>query len=333
MISGSNDTIPTFDHIAPSVWEYTPPSVHPIMHSTSSSSSRPSLILLCPWTGAQNRYIAKYAGAYQTLFPSTRIMIITTTAKDLLFRNSERKQSRLKPAVHRISSYKYLNDAGVNNGILMHVFSEGGSNKAVELAEAYRHITSTRLPVSALCMDSTPGHPRYLRLCNALDKALPQVPVLRHTGLFFGSILLGCIWIMYTWVMGIENNVITRTRRRLQDHANFDPKTPRCYLYSSDDALISWQDVNEHVQDTRDQGTPVMNVFFEGSGHVEHARMHHERYWESVLATWNASIVCRVKASLNDGIMNQTDFIVKMPEKVQFYRRLKDNHSQQTLVC
>lgn len=170
----------------------------------------------------------------------------------------------------------------------MHVFSEGGSNKACELAEAYFNITGKRLSFSALCLDSTPGHPRYRRLCNALNKSLPPIPVLRHTGLFFGSAVLGAIWLTYSFVKGGKNNVITRTRRRLLDPAHFDLTAPRCYLYSKDDALIAWQDVCEYAEESMQMGVPVKEVLFEGSGHVGHARHEPERYW---MQSWGRGAV------------------------------------------
>lgn len=172
------------------------------------------------------------------------------------------------------------------NGILLHVFSEGGSNKACELADAYLATTHERLPVSALLLDSTPGHPRYLRLCNALNKSLPRVPVLRHTGLVFGSAVLGAIWVSYRFVKGRNNNVITRTRRRLNDGTLFHTAAPRCYLYSEEDALIAAEDVHEHAVESAEAGIPVAEVLFEGSGHVEHAKRSPERYWEAVNETW-----------------------------------------------
>ncbi|KAF2824215.1 DUF829-domain-containing protein [Ophiobolus disseminans] len=278
-----------FTLLAPSTYEYTPSTIYSPDYSAPKEIEAPSLVLLCTWTGAQNRHIAKYTSKYQSLFPSTRIMVIATTTKDLCFRNSRRKQERLRPAVERMSSLEYL--LASNAGILLHVFSEGGSNKACELAEAYYIITGKRLPVSALCLDSTPGHPRYLRLCNALNKSLPQIPVLRHTGLFFGSAVLGAIWITYRFVKGKNNNVITRTRKRLLDLTHFDLTAPRCYLYSKEDALIAWQDVNEHAEESMQMGMSVNKVLFGGSGHVGHARKEPERYWSAVMATWRSTAV------------------------------------------
>ncbi|KAH6873130.1 hypothetical protein BKA58DRAFT_314373 [Alternaria rosae] len=282
----THDIIPGFELVAPSIWVYDPRPMCRATPFSSQSLVAPSLILLCTWTGAQNRYIAKYTAEYRSLFPSSRIMVITTSAKDLCFRNSASKQCRMKPAIERISNYQYLAAQGFDSGILLHVFSEGGSNKACELAEAHYRFTETRLPVSALCLDSTPGHPRYLRLCEALNKSLPQIPVLRHIAILFASLVLGCIWILYIGIKGFENNVISRTRKRINDPVYFDPTAPRCYLYSKSDTLIAWQDVCEHVEQSASIGIPVTEVLFEKSGHVGHAKEEPRRYWDAVWATW-----------------------------------------------
>ncbi|CAN9107396.1 hypothetical protein CUC08_Gglean009899 [Alternaria sp. MG1] len=283
---GNNDTIPGFELIAPSIWELDPRSASVFPRLSSNDLTAPSLILLCTWTGAQNRYIAKYTAEYRVLFPSTRIMVITTSAKDLCFRNSARKQWRMRPAIECISNYQYLPEQTPGAGILLHVFSEGGSNKACELAEAHYRFTGMRLPVSAICLDSTPGHPRYLRLCEALNKSLPQIPVLRHIAILFASLVLGCIWMLYIGIKGFENNVISRTRRRIIDPTYFDPSAPRCYLYSKSDTLIAWQDVSEHVEETETAGIPVIDIPFETSEHVGHAKEDPLRYWDAVMTTW-----------------------------------------------
>ncbi|KAH7379581.1 hypothetical protein BKA66DRAFT_139601 [Pyrenochaeta sp. MPI-SDFR-AT-0127] len=328
------ERIPNFTLLAPSIWEYTPVPVYQPTCSLPKGTEAPALILLCTWTGALNRYIAKYTAEYKSLFPSTRIMIITTTTNDLCFRSSAQKQERLKPAVERISNYKYLNDEAMGGGILMHVFSEGGSNKACELAEAYYNMTATRLPVSALCFDSTPGHPRYLRLCNALNKSLPQIPVLRHAGILFGGAVLGAFWITYGLFKGRENNVITRTRRRLNNPTTFDLNAPRCYLYSKEDALIAWQDVYEHAGESMDRGIPTKEVLFEGSGHCEHAKQDPERYWNTVMETWRLSHVIEKEKLIPtlDFSVGDFDFGITKPERAKTNQRWSDADSERTLL-
>ncbi|KAH6364885.1 hypothetical protein HBI34_157980 [Parastagonospora nodorum] len=285
----SADMLPTFTRIAPSIYEHIPSIRYSNSYTTLEGTDAPSLIILCTWTGAQCRYIAKYTEQYQRLFPSTSIMVIATTAKDLCLRNSKRKQDRLRLAIDRISSVDSCSASSSPTSILLHVFSEGGSNKACELAEAYFNTTSRKLPVSALCFDSTPGHPRFRRLCDALGKSLPPIPVLKHASLLVGSAILGAVWVTYNVFIGFENNVITQSRQRLLDPTHFDLSAPRCYMYSQEDALIAWQDIKEHAGESMDYNVPVNEVLFEGSGHVGHARQEPQRYWNSVMATWQTA--------------------------------------------
>jgi hypothetical protein len=326
--ASSANMLPNFTLVAPSIYEYTPPYVHDHLSESYKDADAPSLIVLCTWTGAQPRYIVKYTAEYQSLFPHTRILVIATTAKDLCLRNSKRKQHRLSPAVERISSLEYLHAGGNDSGILMHVFSEGGSNKACELAEAYFAVTGKRLPVSALCFDSTPGHPRYLRLCNALNKSLPKVPLLRHTGMVLGSAVLGAIWITYCVFKGFENNVITKTRRRLLDPTHFDLSAPRCYLYSEKDALIAWQDVHEHASESVLRGIPVQEVLFEESGHVGHAKMEPGRYWRAVEETWRSAGATEEKSGLT---LVVDEVRVEESDKIVAEMRWSNADSQVTL--
>jgi hypothetical protein len=215
------------------------------------------------------------------IFPSADIMIIYTTAKDLCFRSSERKQQRLKRVVSYIKAYD-----NNSKGIMMHVFSEGGSNKACELATAYCVTTRRRLPVSALCLDSTPGLPSYSRLCAALHKTFPKVPILSQAGFVLCGAVVGVIWTIYV-IKGFKNNVITKTRERLLDHVLFDPSAPRCYFYSAGDALVKSEHIERHADSSPRKGfCRITDVHFRNSGHVRHAMNYESDYWKFVQQTW-----------------------------------------------
>jgi hypothetical protein len=215
-------------------------------------------------------------------------MVITTSSADFIFRSSKRKQHRLRAAVNYISNLQHIPSRN-KGGILMHVFSEGGSNKACELATAYLSTTGTRLPLAALYLDSTPGHPRYLRLCSALAKSFPPIPVLKQLATIIATVILGLIWILYHVVIGYANNPVTKSRSQLLDPKLFDLTTPRCYLYSKNDALIAWQDIYEHAGESMEQSGSVTEIIFETSGHVDHARQEPERYWDALTTVWRQS--------------------------------------------
>lgn len=133
------------------------------------------------------KHIRYYITKGQRQFSLTDVMLVTTTLKDPCLHSSQSKQRRLVPAVECIRTSQYYS-------ILLHVFSEGVSNKAYELinlAEAYESRTRRRLPVSALCLDTSPGQPSYVRLCKTFSMALPSLPMVRYTGLLFGSVAVG----------------------------------------------------------------------------------------------------------------------------------------------
>jgi hypothetical protein len=276
-----HDAIPGFELIAPAIWDRIPSTPS----TPTGNISAPSLVLLMTWTGAHGRHIFKYTTEYAKMFPSSHIMVITTSSADFLFRSSKRKQHRLQPAVKYIRNLQQI-PCSSTGGILMHVFSEGGSNKACELATTYQRSTGTRLPISALYLDSTPGHPRYLRLCSALAKSFPPIPVLSQLALVLATIMLGIVWVLYHGFVGYDNNPVTKSRKQLLDPTLFDLKVPRCYLYSKADAQIAWQDVYEHAGASMAHSQCVTEVIFENSSHVGHARKEPERYWNAVTTVW-----------------------------------------------
>jgi hypothetical protein len=283
MLETHKESFPGFTLIAPSIWEYLPNSLHSLERVATDIS--PDLLILFSWTGARKRHVLRYVRSYQSLFPLSRILVITTTIEDLCFHSSAVKQSRLQPAVEQIVSYVNV------TRILVHVFSEGGANKAVELAEAYHHHTGTRLPCSAMLLDSTPGLPRYLRLCNALQLSLAPHPVVQTVGLILGAILLAFFWCLYICIQKPENNIISQTRRRLVDDLYWDMSAPRCYLYSKSDKLIAWEDIHAHSVEATSKKIPVTNVCFEMSEHCKHVAASPTIYWNAVTQIWNQALV------------------------------------------
>jgi hypothetical protein len=229
-------------------------------------------------------------------------MVITTSAYDLILRSSDEKRKRLLPALLRlriIHASQQQSSRGRERGFLMHVFSEGGCDTACRLAEAYHNTTGIRLPVSALCLDSTPGRPGYLRLCNALARSFPLTPVLKQLGLLVAGGALGVIWAIYCIFIGFENNLISRSRKCLLDSTYFDLSAPRCYLYSTDDSIVPWEDVSNHAGDSKRMGIPVTEILFDCE-HVSHARHEPYRYWHAVRSTWEKVSATPTRFSLFD---------------------------------
>ncbi|KAK1658016.1 hypothetical protein BDP55DRAFT_622607 [Colletotrichum godetiae] len=261
----------------------------PTSSSTESTDAPgPSIILLTSWTGADPRNVAKYTRRYNELYPDTPIMVITTVIKDLVFRSTKEKVTMLESAVEFLRNH--ISSQCKRPSILLHAFSEGGSNKAVCLARAYLSATGCQLPVGAFIFDSTPGKPRFSSNVAAFKRSLPSNKFVRAIGLPFGAIVLGMVYGVYSVFVGRENNVISKTRIALNDEVLWDvTSAPRTYVFSEADDLIAWEDVEDHAWESAELlGLDSMVVKFRESGHCSQARENKEEYWTAVMETWEA---------------------------------------------
>lgn len=253
------------------------------LHSANTTED-PTHVILCTWTGAEDRPIQHYKNAYLNLFGGTdklEIIIIKTTIRDLCFRSSATKQHRLQSIVSKIPRNS-------SPRVLLHVFSEGGSHKACELAEAYHHQYGKRLPVSAMILDSTPGKPHLDRLCKAGGAALQMPHPFRHMGAIFASVVIVAAWAV-CHIKGYDHNIIDNTRIRLLKEELWSFEAPRFYLYSTADDLILSADIEDHIKLSENCGITVRRHNFHTSQHVAHERDYSLLYWKLVRETWNAS--------------------------------------------
>jgi hypothetical protein len=163
----------------------------PVLSSISQSTlAAPRLILLMTWTGALGKHISTYTTRYACLFLSSSIVVVTTLSADFMYCSSKRKRMHLQPVVHYITELFGLDVPSDSTGILLHAFLEGGSHKCCELASEYLIATGDQLPVIAMLLDSTPGRPRFTRLCSALATSFPLIFIIKQLALAIAVIVL-----------------------------------------------------------------------------------------------------------------------------------------------
>ncbi|KAK0612032.1 hypothetical protein B0T14DRAFT_393554, partial [Immersiella caudata] len=258
--------------------------------SEPTTHGTPDLILITSWTGALPKHIAKYTLSYNQLYPGVPLMVITTTIWDLALHTLDTKIKSVGPAAEYMLGTK-------REKILLHAFSEGGAHKAVCLARAYLLAAAAaggeghgkKLPIRAFVFDSTPGTPRYASNVAAFKRSLPRNPAARALGLPIGASVLGVTWVLFIVFVGYENNLISETRRALNDEGLWvDVRgAPRTYLFSERDDLINWRDVERHgVESAEKLGVRSLLVRFRMSGHCGHARGNEGVYWGAVRRTW-----------------------------------------------
>jgi hypothetical protein len=222
-------------------------------------------------------------------------MVITTHISDVAVHSTRHKIAVLAPAVDYL---RRLHSTSSSNHILLHAFSDGGSNKAVCLAEAYLASTGRRLPVAASVLDSTPGTARYSPNVAAFGRSLPGNRILRAAGILVGGFLIAVHFVLFNVFVGYERNVFAKTRRGLNDETLWEDLggAPRTYIFSQADDLISWKDVEDHAADAAEKlGTTSLLVRFKESGHCCHAKEDEGYYWTVIKRTWESRDVeaCR----------------------------------------
>lgn len=104
--------LPDFDVLSPSIY---------LQRSSlqQSSPNAPDYIVLLTWMGAKAGHILKYVQGYSSLFPTARIMVITTAVPDMILVSSSSLQRRLDPAMQVLASVPKAK-------ALIHLFSNGG---------------------------------------------------------------------------------------------------------------------------------------------------------------------------------------------------------------
>jgi hypothetical protein len=241
----------------------------------------PSLVVLCTWMSANRKHISKYTDRYRQKYPKAELLVIESSIADIFYRTNKTQQRRLCLARDILTSHITSPTHGQERPqILLHVFSNGGAQCAVQLATSLspKH---RRHAFDAVILDSCPGEATYQRSVHAMSHSLPKSPLAKTLGPLLIHFTL-CLFYLAIFVFRFET-VITRSRKVLNDPEMFAPSVPRLYIFSKADELVPYVDVESHADDAGRRGySAVRRVLFESSGHCAHAMAHKEQYWGAV---------------------------------------------------
>lgn len=257
-------------------------SYHRQPSSGLKTKNGPSLIVLCTWMSANRKHIAKYTEQYRQTHPEAEILVVESSIADIFYRTNKTQQTRLCLARDIVKSHLTTTNNGKQPRILLHVFSNGGAQTAVQLATS---LPPSQRPhaFSALILDSCPGEATYARSVQAMSLSLPKNPFAQYLGPPLIHLTL-CLFYLAIFVCRFET-VITRSRRLLNDPEMFGLGAPRLYIFSKRDELVPWGDVESHAEDAGRRGyLGGGRVCFEDSAHCAHAMVHREQYWGAVEA-------------------------------------------------
>jgi hypothetical protein len=291
---------------------------------TPSNPTAGQLIIVCTWLGAARKHIVKYTTAYQNLAPEARILLIESDVQ--IITSSYKKQREvIKPAVsvvldtlaecgyYGLPSEKALTVEPSNKleskpstsssmtvtetspKILLHMFSNGGTNSATQFLIVLHELLHQPLPLVGLLFDSCPAKGTYWKSHNAMTFSLrPKSTASR----ILAAVIVHCILItLYSWIACGNDNPATLMRRTLLDEGMLtgassggdEGKGRACYIFSEADEQADWTDIKDHAEEARRKRWTVQEVVFEGSAHCAHFSKDAEKYAEAMKSMWLGS--------------------------------------------
>ena len=263
--------------------------------SESGSGNGPSLIILCTWLGGATTWrIAKYVEGYRASFPGATLILIRTVLADITARSFAAVRSRLQPARDAIIQTLHSLQAvqGKTPRVLLHMFSHGGCNTAIQLAQALSDADAGVLFRGCLCLvvfDCCPGDTSFDKAFRAAAVSLP--PALSSAPLPFRALSTAAVFAVVATVTTLQRAGLVASvsdmRRQLNDPRLFGLGARRLYLFSRADNMVDPANVRSHAQLAREEaGCEVGLVAFREAPHCALLTEDAPKYWRAIQACW-----------------------------------------------
>ncbi|KAH7152858.1 hypothetical protein EDB81DRAFT_435889 [Dactylonectria macrodidyma] len=255
-------------------------------------ADHPDAVLIYGWGDCLPKHVAKYADGYRELFPySTQIVILAPISK-AFFSDLPTRTASMQPVLKALDGVKAA--IGRTPTVLVHAMSNTGGTNYASTLNAFKLRYDEPLPHQLLVLDSTPGSPnlswanlkRWSRAMTLGTAAWFPWPFFVTQGIWASTLL---VTIAYGWMMGTEAPAAF-SMRAIDDGTFEDQSSRRLYLYSKEDDLIFFQDIESYRAAATQNGVKTDAEVFEGSGHVGHMRTFPEKYWNAIQESWERAV-------------------------------------------
>ncbi|KAK4033276.1 transmembrane protein 53 [Parachaetomium inaequale] len=267
---------------------------------SSQDSSHPTTIIIYGWGDALPKHVAKYVDGYRQLFPHARFVLIFSPILKTLYQTLEARSRTMVPAIEAVCPETLKNPSTQGKSderVLLHVMSNtGGINCAATMNAYTKHTNGAIFPHDMLVCDSTPGSTDFLPNVGRWSRAMALGAARWFPWPFavtqaLAAVFLGCLH-GFGWLIG-ATSAAEFSKLAANDARFADEGAKRLYLYSKEDDIIHWEDIEKHAADARQKGFSVTAELFEGTPHVGHMRVHPERYWAAIAAAWTEAVASK----------------------------------------
>ncbi|EPE30542.1 hypothetical protein GLAREA_03509 [Glarea lozoyensis ATCC 20868] len=263
--------------LGPLVSIYQPPDASQ-SSKTTTKAKPPRFIIIAGWTDAKPTHLAKYILKYQTLYPAAQILLLRSTMSCIL--RPSQIGPAMKPAAIALRAAFQTSTAAVSSPpLVIHIFSNGGSSSIAKLYDQYAALAGlsedTRLPPHVTIFDSAPGLFHISNSIAFISVSFSPFQTLLATPLLY---LWAILW-SGAMALGLLPDLLGDTYKSHNHHEGNGREVRRVYVYSEEDKLSDFRDVEKHHAEAGRRGFETRLEMWRGSRHVEHARGDGERYW------------------------------------------------------
>ncbi|KAK0386387.1 hypothetical protein NLU13_6224 [Sarocladium strictum] len=257
--------------------------------ATPNSPDDPDMILIFGWGDGLPKHVAKYAEGFSGLYPAARQILVLGPISKVFFASLARRVVDMTPVVEALGDI--VNPSATKKSkIMVHCMSNTGGSNYASMLQAYLDKYGQPFPHQLVVFDSTPGSPvfswkRMGQWSRAMSMGIagmfPWPEIVTRFFMGFATIVV--------YVAGFLSGEepAGKFAVRVMDDARYVPtETKKLYLYSKEDDLISYEDIESYEAHARASGYETKAVVFQGSPHVGHMRLHPEQYWGSIKAAW-----------------------------------------------
>jgi hypothetical protein len=269
---------------------YVRPSDSPSRESIPSSS--PTIIILYAWGDSNPKHVVKYADGYRALFPQARTVVVFGPILKAITQTLPNRARDMAPVIDAAFGGSQDPEEHEKERVMITAMSNTGGINIASTLHAYYQRFRVPMPHQLLICDSTPGStdffPNAGRWSHAMALGLSQaipLPFFIHQGmslLFLGFLQGLCrvfrIQPASEFSVAAVNDIGPQGLSTL--------KAAKLYLYSKEDEIILWRDIEAHAAEAREKGFDVALEMFEGTSHCGHMKDHKEQYWGAIERRW-----------------------------------------------
>jgi hypothetical protein len=243
------------------------------------------------------KHVSKYAEGFHTLYPSSRILVAISKTLHASNQPLHDRIAAMMPIIDTVFPTP-TGDGGAAEPerVLLHAMSNTGGIFVAAAMVAYqeRHGKDKTMPHELLVCDSTPGGLVFSAQVGRWSRAMAVGTAKMFPWPF---IVTQALWWAFLWgsyllevMKGSEASGVWANR--VMNEAEVTRReSSRLYLYSREDEIIGFEDLEENVAGVRMLGYRAIETeLFEGSPHVGHMRMHPEQYWNKIAGCWKAAV-------------------------------------------